>query len=163
MKNTSCYASISLQYDGGTYYSGLGGILGSSRGGESGVYMKNIIFGGKLSKNGSFGCGGLVGRFGFEVVFVCENALVYGEIDGYDGIGDGWLGEPQFINCLFLSTGRVSDYTCSLINSYKLTDFQENEELLNDKDFYISTMKYDESIWNLNDLSIQEQKYPQIK
>ena len=60
--------------------------------------------------------------------------------------------------------GRDGEIT----NSYNIVVGSESEKLLTkslleSKDFYINTLGWDETIWNFDDLDIENSKYPTLR
>jgi len=74
-------------------------------------------------------------------------------------------------NCT--NSGEVSGQSCvggicgygdsatTITNSYDFT--AEPDEKMNDKSFYTEVLGWDEEVWDLDDLDIENGKYPTLK
>ncbi len=163
-------------------------IVGGFVGGNVSVTMENCTNNATVS--GDFFVGGFVGSmFCDETKFIncINNGDIIGKGENYKTIGFVFgANKAEFVNCINAGgvplscgfSGRDATYTGCInvvttseppfgysdqtTNSYNLGDNVTVAEL-NSKSFYTETLGWDEEIWNLDDLDIENGKYPTLK
>ncbi len=163
-------------------------LVGGFVGGNVSVTMENCTNNATVS--GDFLTSGFVGSMGCdETKFIncINNGDIIGKGENYKTVGFVFQADKaEFVNCINAGgvplscgfSGQDATYTGCInvvttseppfgysdqtTNSYNLGDNVTVAEL-NSKSFYTETLGWDEEIWNLDDLDIENDKFPTLK